>query len=226
MKAVIISCFILFALARGGNSAVNAVECPDDQDHETSYVPSPVDCSKYYVCVHSNPIEMHCPEGLWFDSELNVCNYPGDVTCGADCQGPWIRPGSSVACYTTMHGNNGMKFNDAAEYCASLDGFLAEPRSDFETESIESILDPNVSYWIGLSDQEEEGSFRWLSDMSGPTYSNWQKNEPNNGGTSKSNQDCAQLWGKQEHRWDDQTCDRTSNIGNNWDYPITALCQK
>ena len=35
---------------------------------------------------------------------------------------------------------------------------------------------------LGLSDQGEEGNFRWLSDSSDVTYSNWGKNEPNNTG--------------------------------------------
>jgi len=73
----------------------------------------------------------------------------------------------------------------------------------------------------GLSDREEEGSFRWLSDMSEPTYSNWQKNEPNNMG---GNQHCGQLWQKHGHRWDDESCGKTSSGGKQ--YPIFALCQK
>ena len=75
--------------------------------------------------------------------------------------------------------------------------------------------------FTGLSDREEEGNFRWLSDMSEPTYSNWQKNEPNNKGGS---QHCGQLWQKHEHRWDDERCGRTSSGGKQ--YPILALCQK
>ena len=57
------------------------VQCPEKSDDEISYLPSPTDCSKYYVCVEAEPIEMSCPEGLWFDSELNICNFPQNVTC-------------------------------------------------------------------------------------------------------------------------------------------------
>jgi len=218
MKTKILSCFALFFFTMSQISAEkDTITCPDSSD-EITFVPSPVDCTKFYVCVHSEPIEMSCPEGLWFDSELNVCNYPQEATCGAKCEGPWVRPGSSVACYLTSQGN-GMKFDDAAEYCASKNGILAEPRSEFESASIESILDPNMNYWIGLSDREEEGSFRWLSDMSAPTYSNWQKNEPNNRG---GKQNCGQLWQKHGHRWDDERCSRTTSGGKK----ILAICQK
>ena len=81
---VLISSFVLFLIALSTNSAVNAVECPEGQDNEISFLPSPVDCSKYYVCVHSEPIEMECPAGLWFNNELNVCDFPDNVVCGGN----------------------------------------------------------------------------------------------------------------------------------------------
>jgi hypothetical protein len=201
----------------------NPVTCPESHDYQT-FVPSPVDCTKFYMCVHSEPVEMSCPHGLWFDSESNVCEYPENAKCGAECQDPWVRPGSSVACYLPSQGS-GIKFDDAVEYCESHNGFLAEPRSDFETASIESIVTPNINYWIGLSDREEEGSFRWISDKSEPNYSNWQKNEPNNQG---GNQHCGQLWARHGHRWDDQGCGKTQTTMKTAGkkYPILALCQK
>ena len=79
---VFISSFVLSFIALSTNAAVSAVECPEGQDHEISFLPSPIDCSKYYVCVHSEPIEMECPAGLWFNNELNVCDFPDNVVCG------------------------------------------------------------------------------------------------------------------------------------------------
>ena len=78
---VFTSSFVLFVIALGSNSAVNAVECPEEQESEISFLPSPVDCSKFYVCTHNGPFEMSCPEGLWFNTELNVCDYPENVVC-------------------------------------------------------------------------------------------------------------------------------------------------
>ena len=76
------SSLVIFVIAVGTNSAVNAVECPEGQENEISFLPSPVDCSKYYVCANSEAIEMNCPEGLWFNSELNVCDFSENVKCG------------------------------------------------------------------------------------------------------------------------------------------------
>ena len=36
------------------------------------------------------------------------------VFIAADCQEPWVRPGSSVACYASG-GEKGMKWNDAVK---------------------------------------------------------------------------------------------------------------
>ena len=72
---------VLFVIALGSYSAVNAVECPEEQGSEGSFLASPVDCSKFYMCAHNVPFEMNCPEGLWFNTKLNVCDYPGYVAC-------------------------------------------------------------------------------------------------------------------------------------------------
>ena len=84
MKATIIYNFSFLLFTMGEISAdQDRISCPDETDSdEITYLPSPVDCTKFYVCVHSRPVEMTCPEGLWFDSELNVCNYPTNATCG------------------------------------------------------------------------------------------------------------------------------------------------
>ena len=88
---------------------------------------------------------------------------------------------------------------------------------------IAEILENSPFLNLGLSDQGEEGNFRWLSDSSDVTYSNWGKNEPNNTG---GKQDCVQLWVYRNHQWDDQQCSRTSNKKGRKTTPIVALCQK
>ena len=79
---MILSCSALFLFSLAEISAEkDAITCPDNSD-EITFVPSPIDCTVFYMCVHLTPIEMSCPEGLWFDSKLNVCNYPQNATCG------------------------------------------------------------------------------------------------------------------------------------------------
>ncbi|KAH0628970.1 hypothetical protein JD844_010646 [Phrynosoma platyrhinos] len=67
-------------------------------------------------------------------------------------------------------------------------------------------------YWIGLTDKNVEGEWKWLdgsSSTSGFTY--WAQGEPNN---SDSGEDCAHLWMNGE--WNDVYCT----------YPCYYICEK
>lgn len=39
------------------------------------------DCTKYYVCQGSEPIRMPCPEGLYYNSLIFVCDWPWATIC-------------------------------------------------------------------------------------------------------------------------------------------------
>jgi len=58
------------------------------------------------------------------------------------------------------------------------------------------------SFWIGLTDIEVEGTFRW-QDGTLPNYTNWNPLEPNNEG---GNEDCGQIWGIRGRQWNDEFC--------------------
>ncbi len=61
-----------------------------------------------------------------------------------------------------------------------------------------------TEFWIGYNDRAEEGVFRW-SDTTVPSYENWRRGEPNDGGaTSDRTEDCAEIEWTGE--WDDQAC--------------------
>merc|ERR1712038_1394817 len=57
------------------------VVCPPSEDGSTVFVPHPTDCNLYYICVGKVPFLMQCPGDLYFDSVLNVCNWPDLVDC-------------------------------------------------------------------------------------------------------------------------------------------------
>ena len=46
------------------------------------YYSTIADCTSYYMCdAGLNPVLMNCPDGLFWDSNLNVCNWPENVEC-------------------------------------------------------------------------------------------------------------------------------------------------
>merc|ERR1711997_396804 len=255
MKSMIVLCCCMFILTVSAHSislqtkADDDITCPDNfGSGSIEFIPSPTDCSKYYVCVNSEPVSMSCPDGLWFDATINVCNYPANVTCGADCETPWVRPGSSVVCYSASTGE-GTTFGASSKYCKSMGGILAEPRSDYEMENIVQLLDKGNNYWIGLTDTATEGQFIWKSDGSTSTYFNWAKNQPDNAGGGNNapendddgnddiddddndnyggkQQNCVQLWSKFGYKWDDKQCNKVDCGTVGPDCKILPLCQK
>ncbi len=57
-------------------------KCPevDPLDH-TVLLPNPADCSTFYSCSNGVPIRMNCPDGLEFNAELDVCDWPLYADC-------------------------------------------------------------------------------------------------------------------------------------------------
>ena len=62
---------------------------------------APPDCGQYYVCSSGSVVaSMACPSGLYWNSELDTCDWPHNVDCGKDriqCPEGWMAGGSS--CY-------------------------------------------------------------------------------------------------------------------------------
>jgi len=42
---------------------------------------NPSDCGSYYVCVNSVPNLIRCPDGLFYNPDKNVCDFPANVDC-------------------------------------------------------------------------------------------------------------------------------------------------
>ncbi|KAK9747265.1 Chitin binding Peritrophin-A domain [Popillia japonica] len=57
------------------------VTCPDIDDDNVTFYPHDFDCERYCVCNWGYAIEMPCPEGLYFNTDLNVCDIPENSGC-------------------------------------------------------------------------------------------------------------------------------------------------
>lgn len=60
-------------------------ECSTSDDDQESYAEihaDPDNCGAYYECAHGIAYEELCPDGLLYNTVLQVCDYAENVDCG------------------------------------------------------------------------------------------------------------------------------------------------
>ena len=89
-----------------------------------------------------------------------------------------------------------------------------------QEQSLDSLLNKDVLYWIGLSDFAHEGTWRWQESHQQPSYTNWASDQPDNGGDGNCGMKtfAVGVGGK----WYDNQCYQDYAKGHG---PIHALCQ-
>ena len=116
-----------------------------------------------------------------------------------------------------------LSYTDAAKVCGEqFQGALASiPNAATNrrlTNAINSLeLSSYSSFYFGFSDQQTEGTFLWLNDLSASlSWTNWDQREPSNG---LGMEDCATL--KLNGKWNDRSCSYFYFAS-----PIYFICEK
>jgi len=115
-----------------------------------------------------------------------------------------------------FYGPGKLYFKEAEDFASSLSHngekgrlltFSCKLQEDKITEWISSIS-PDALTWLGVSDQDVEGEWKWSNGklLDGQGYSNWHENEPNNA----DNEDCAAY--KLNSGWNDVSCDNSAQL--------------
>ena len=135
---------------------------PGDGGGDPVFLPHPTDCSLYYECSFDQPNLMSCPEPLFFDSSLNVCNWPEYVDCDGTagttpskrCPDGWQEFWSH--CY--LYGSQSKNWNMANSDCILEGGNLASIQSKAEHDFVSNLVPSNstTSTWVGASDMAKE----------------------------------------------------------------------
>nr|XP_034331174.1 C-type mannose receptor 2 [Crassostrea gigas] len=120
---------------------------------------------------------------------------------------------SSNTCYRIVD-HLFLNWTAAEDFCQKDGAHLISLRTENQTNFISEQLKINyihtnlTEYWIGLSDREVEGAFRWVDGQS-VGFSNWGDNQPNNrdvncvsNGTFEA--DCTVI--RKNGRWADDCC--------------------
>uniref|UniRef100_A0A3Q0RNG7 Mannose receptor C-type 2 n=1 Tax=Amphilophus citrinellus TaxID=61819 RepID=A0A3Q0RNG7_AMPCI len=131
-------------------------------------------------------VSMWGPEGRWDDSPCNltlpsICKKPGTKSDGKpqhqQCKNGW--KWHSPTCY--LVGEDLLTFDGARKFCEDQGATLVTITDRFEQAFANSLVfgRSGESFWIGLHDQGNRGSFQWLSGEK-VTYTNWNRDQPAN----------------------------------------------
>jgi len=149
------------------------VVCPDSE--EDVFVPHPTECGLYYQCVGNNPVLMSCPDGLFFDPSLNICNWPDLVDC-VNCADGYSD--FSGLCYKFV--DEKVSVYAATSACNNDGAVLASVHDEATNNFLASFTSDRI--WLGgfSSTPRDTDSWCW-ADGSEWNYDNWSRFQPDFG---------------------------------------------
>ena len=132
----------------------------------------------------------------------------------------WLMVGSSCYLVSTAP----MSWYKAQEFCWSQGAHLTEIKSKYEEDGLDLVLASGIVYWIGLTDQAQEGRYMWAESHQELQYSNWGPSDPNDLGRGEQNCVLKSLEADDWRGWIDYRCqDQSADGYTAWD--IHALCE-
>jgi len=135
----------------------------------------------------------------------NDCSSETTEVCPPGCD-VRVRPGGNRYLFCTHDANARLSFNNAIASCSSLGYKLVKIDDADENAWVTGNLTDAVTYpWIGLTDQATEGTWRWVSDNTLPTFTSWYPGQPSN---FDGTEDCAVLLfvGPESGQWAATSC--------------------
>ncbi len=102
--------------------------------------------------------------------------------------------------------NEHMSWHDAEEYCESIGGHLVTIGSQEENEFVFELIQEQTGrdfYWLGGTDEEEEGTWVWVTGEPWE-YVTWDWLEPSNSGGDETGEDFLSMWATHGGTWNDQ----------------------
>ncbi|XP_045160094.2 perlucin-like isoform X2 [Mercenaria mercenaria] len=119
----------------------------------------------------------------------------------ACCPDGWITFQGS--CYLFQRTN--ADFVSAELLCVEYNAHLVRIESEIENTFLKNHLKDlkEAHYWIGLTDVEKEGTFKWYGYDVGPSFTDWNNGQPDNAGGV---QNCGVFNYGMAFKWDDASC--------------------
>ncbi|XP_063417249.1 perlucin-like [Mytilus trossulus] len=114
------------------------------------------------------------------------------------CPNGWLKNGTT--CYYFSDELN--TWTDAKIACEAEEGMLVEVDSKCENEFVKMSASES-QYWLGGTDEQEEGVWIWSHSQNLITFTDWKKGQPNN---LRGNEHCLSLREVSGYAWNDDRC--------------------
>ncbi len=152
-------------------------------------------------CDDTNPSASPAGVEVCGDGVDNDCSGAADDIADCDCVERYRGDHRYLVC------PRGRPWFDARAWCAAYGADLivvgSAAEGDWAIERAQQIDDK--SYWIGLTDLADEGTFVWV-DGSPLGYRNWDHNEPNDFGVGAGTENCVHYNTERSPDWNDEGC--------------------
>ena len=137
---------------------------------------------------------------------IGITKECDNTQCVSACPVNWME--KDKHCYLWSR-TAGVTWDEAEEFCASQGGHLVSVTSKSVNDYL--VEEKNkygiTTIWIGGSDKEEEGVWKWLdcSSFRDHRFTFWAHHQPSNGHL----QHCLELWST---KWNDNVCSKQNNF--------------
>ncbi|XP_055006255.1 asialoglycoprotein receptor 2-like [Boleophthalmus pectinirostris] len=128
------------------------------------------------------------------------------------CPKTWVRFGNSIYLVSQIAKN----WTDSRQHCEELRASLVIISSPEEQAFVSKLTFQNV--WIGLTDRETEGVWKWVNGEAVNT-THWRPNQPDNWGE----EDCGEI--SFDKLWNDRDCSEKKHFVCEKQIPGVCNCQ-
>ncbi|CAC5417505.1 unnamed protein product [Mytilus coruscus] len=198
-------------------------ECPDmthGDEHRYDICGVAIEKKKCDNSPHSKKVEL--PWKLWIKiilvvvmvSIMSLCisiavtvlmNTRNDEVAKIwSCENEWIL--NNGHCY--FFGSSNTSWQAAENHCKRLRSHLVKINDVGENLWLKTLMKElgSSDMWIGANDCGTEGQYKWVSDGSNVTYTDWDRLQPDD----LNNEDCIELWDNYKtlkiSHWNDNRC--------------------
>ncbi|KAH3855374.1 hypothetical protein DPMN_097941 [Dreissena polymorpha] len=142
-----------------------------------------------------------------------IASFIAQSESTATCDDGWTAYGPS--CYF-FEDETKLHWIEGTQYCSVHEGaYITTIQSEGELLFLQDMCrrlfkhDKSNFFFLGATDSEVEGIWRWYSDNSlvNAGYHNWYKGQPEPG-----KQNCAVLWGPSDYTWHDHYCNENGHV--------------